>query len=66
MEGHLHEFCFLCGQSATAAVEIGGCMIGVWSRMGPNKERCIDKMRNILSRSGSVVVKETVVQTVGG
>lgn len=60
MNGMLHTFCFICGKEAQAAVEISGRMIGVCKRVGPGDEKCIDKMRSILS-GRAVVVNEMVV-----
>jgi hypothetical protein len=65
LEGNLHTICFICGKKATAGVEIGGRMIGVCSRMGPGNETCLDKMKRILARAGTVVSKEILVPVVG-
>jgi hypothetical protein len=65
MEGKLHTFCFICGRDADAAVEIGGRLLGVCNRQGPNGETCVDKLKLILMRQG-VVAKERVVPVVNG
>lgn len=65
LHGYLDRLCFICGKGATSGVQIGGRLIGVCNRMGPKKETCLDKLRNILARTGQVVAKEIVVPVVG-
>jgi len=66
MEGRLSSFCFLCGESADAAVEINGGMLGVCNRKGPEGETCLDKFMRLLRREDNVIVKEQFVPVVGG
>ena len=63
-KGNLHKICFICGRSADAVIDIGGCAIGVCNRMGAENETCLDKARKILLRQ-HVVAKEIVVPLVG-
>jgi hypothetical protein len=62
----LASFCFICGKSASAAVEIFGNTIGVCDRMGPGNETCKDKMIAMLNRRGNISVKEHLVPIIGG
>lgn len=63
MIGNLHKMCFICGKESSSVVEIKGRMIGVCNRKGPERETCLEKLKNILKRE-KCIVKEILVQEI--
>ncbi len=65
LEGNISVICYLCGNEADTMVNIGGKMLGVCRRMGPNNQTCLDKFKLSLQGVKNIVVKEHIVPVVG-